>query len=176
MKLHNGDRYIDFTISDYDGKSITLSEIKGKKILLSFYRYASCPLCNLRVHELIKRYPEYQHHGLFILSFFESDRESMAEYVGRQDTPFSLIPDPERRVYSLYRVESSLFKYIKGLMNGRLREAIKMGFHIGKMENKKTLVPADFLIEDGIIKKVYYGKDISDHIPFSEIDDFLKIS
>lgn len=173
MRKSAGDKIIDFEISDFDGKSIRLSEIKSKKILLSFYRYAACPLCNLRIHELIKRYPEYRQRGLYVLAFFESSRESMADYVGKQETPFPLIPDPERRIYKLYGVEHSIWKYIKGIFNGRLIEAIKSGFHIGKMENQKTLVPADFLIEDGVIRQTYYGKDISDHIPFQEIENFI---
>lgn len=173
MRRVSGDKILDFEISDFDGKSIKLSEIKSKKILLSFYRYASCPLCNLRIHELIKRYPIYRQNGLHVLAFFESSRDSMAEYVGKQETPFPLIPDPERRVYKLYGVEYSIWKYIKGVLNGKLIEAIKRGFHIGKMENKKTLVPADFLIENGVIKQAYYGKDISDHIPFQDIEDFI---
>lgn len=173
MRKSAGDKVIDFEITDYDGKSVKLSEIKSPKILLSFYRYASCPLCNLRVHQMIQRYPEYRQKGLHVLAFFESSRESMAEYVGKQETPFPLIPDPERRVYKLYGIEHSLWKYIKGVFNGRLFEAIKSGFHIGKMENQKTLIPADFLIEDGVIKHAYYGKDISDHISFKTIEEFL---
>jgi hypothetical protein len=52
-------------------------------------------------------------------------------------------------------------------------KALWSGFMIGKMEGKKTLLPADFLIDDLIVKRAYYGKKISDHIPMDEIIDFI---
>lgn len=174
MRLQSGDKTIDFEVTDYKGKKIRLSDFTKKKVLLSFYRYASCPLCNLRIHGLIKRYNDYHAAGLEIFSFFESPVESMKKYVGTQEPPFALIPDPDRLVYKKYRVEKSLGKYITGLFSGKLGKAIRMGFKPGKMEGVKTLVPADFLIENGLIKTAFYGKDISDHIPFEVIEDFLK--
>lgn len=174
MRLKNGDKLIDFEIEDFKGENIKLSDYKDKKILLSFYRYASCPLCNLRIHNLIQKYPDYKNKNLITFTFFESSKESISEYVGKQEPPFSLIPDPERKVYKLYGVEKSILKYILGLFNGKLFEAMFIrGFKIGRMENDKTIVPADFLIEDGIIKVAYYGKNISDHLSFKVIEDFL---
>jgi hypothetical protein len=41
------------------------------------------------------------------------------------------------------------------------------------MEGKKTLVPADFLIDDLIVKHAYYGKNISDHIPMETVMKFI---
>ena len=37
---------------------ISVSTKKGKKTLLTFYRFATCPFCNLRIHEIINRYEE----------------------------------------------------------------------------------------------------------------------
>ena len=176
MRLKAGDSSIDFEILDYKGNVLKLSDYKDKKILLSFYRYASCPLCNLRIHNMIQKYPDYYSKGLEVFAFFESPKESMVESVGKQDPPFRLIPDPDRKIYKLYRVEKSVWKYILGLLNTKLFRAALLGFKVGKistMENDKTMVPADFLIENGIIKAAYYGKDISDHISFETIESFL---
>ena len=174
MEIKPGDKVINFNKIDYMENNIVLSNYNNKKVLLSFYRYASCPLCNLRIHQLIKNFSRYRERGLVILAFFESPVDSIKKYVGLQEPPFSLIPDPERVIYKKYNVKGSITKYIKGLLNGKLFQAARLGYLPGKMENEKTLVPADFLIEDGIIKEVYYGKDISDHIPIEIIERFLE--
>ncbi len=176
MRLKAGDSIVDFEIEDFKGNTLKLSDYKDKKVLLSFYRYAACPLCNLRIHNMIQKYPGYHTKGLEVLAFFESPKGSIIESVGKQVPPFRLIPDPARKIYKLYRVEKSVLKYIKGLLNTKLFKAALLGFKISKiskMENDKTMVPADFLIENGVIKVAYYGKDISDHLPFETIEDFL---
>lgn len=173
VRLKKGDSLIDFEIEDFKGNIFKLSDYMDKKVLLSFYRYAACPLCNLRIHSMIQKYPDYHSKGLEVFAFFESPKESISESVGKQEPPFRLIPDPARKIYKLYRVEKSIFKYILGLLNTKLIKAALLGFKIGKMENDKTMVPADFLIENGVIKVAYYGKDISDHLAFKTIEDFL---
>ncbi|MHA2357889.1 MAG: hypothetical protein ACXABK_03880, partial [Candidatus Heimdallarchaeaceae archaeon] len=84
-----------------------------------------------------------------------------------------IIPDPQRRIYRLYGIESSLWGYLRGGISTSMIKALWSGFMIGKMEGKKTLLPADFLIDDLIVKRAYYGKKISDHIPMDEIIDFI---
>jgi hypothetical protein len=101
----------------------------------------------------------------------------MLKYVGTQQPPFPLVPDPKRKIYKLYRVEKSWFKYVRGGINIKMFKALRAGFKIKDMEGQKNLVPADFLIDNLIIKKAYYGKSIADHIPIKEIKDyFVKLS
>ncbi len=47
MRLGEGQKATDFKAKDIFDDKITLENYKGKKLLLSFYRYASCQLCNL---------------------------------------------------------------------------------------------------------------------------------
>ena len=42
-----------------DGKKFKIEDIKNKKIFITFYRFASCPFCNLRINEIVKRYNEF---------------------------------------------------------------------------------------------------------------------
>jgi peroxiredoxin len=173
MKMKEGSKAHNFSVIDLSNKKISLEDYRNEKILLSFYRYASCPLCNLRISQIIGKYDELNKKGLKIIAFFQSSRDSMIQYVGKQDVPFPLIPDPKREVYKLYGIEKSWIKYILGGMTGKMRKARKLGYKIGKMEGQLNLVPADFLIENLTIKRAYYGKNIGDHIPFEEIFSFL---
>ncbi|XKT74742.1 MAG: peroxiredoxin-like family protein [Patescibacteria group bacterium UBA2163] len=176
-QLQNGDVAPSFEVEDVKGKTISLKEYKGKKLLVSFYRYAACPLCNLRIHDLITNHSDLKKNGLHMVAFFQSQKESILEYVGKQKPPFPIVPDPERKIYSLYGVESSLGKALKAVFKmNKFKEANKLGFKGGKKEGDKKLVPADFLIDEkGVVHTAYYGKDISDHLPLEQIEEFLKV-
>jgi hypothetical protein len=39
-----------------DGTELTAESLKGKKVFLTFFRYAACPICNLRAAEIKQRY------------------------------------------------------------------------------------------------------------------------
>jgi len=173
MRLKIGDIAKNFQVNDIFGTEIILSKFTDKKILLSFYRYASCPLCNLRINQLIQHYNEFKSKNLIVLAFFESPIGSILENVGKQEAPFPIIPDPEREVYKLYGIESSRIGYLRGGISKTMFKALKAGFRIGPKEGDKYLLPADFLIENMEIKEVFYGKTISEHISIENIYRFI---
>lgn len=179
MRLAVGDSAPDFQVEDIFGNLIGLQDFLGRKLLISFYRYASCPLCNLRIQELIARSEDYSNKNFAMIAFFQSPLESIRHYVGKQDAPFPIIADPHRRVYKQYGIESSILgAVVAGFeWNPRMRAAHRAGYNYGKMEGDLLLVPADFLIsEDLVIYSAFYGKDIGDHMPFETIEAFLEQS
>jgi thioredoxin-dependent peroxiredoxin len=58
MRLRAGDTVKPINLPGIDGATFHLESLKGKRLMLSFYRFASCPFCNLRIHELVKRHDE----------------------------------------------------------------------------------------------------------------------
>ena len=60
MKLAKGDRIAELKLPNTKGGQFDIESLKGKKSLLTFYRFAQCPFCNLRVNEFVKRYPEFK--------------------------------------------------------------------------------------------------------------------
>jgi len=175
MRLNAGDTAPPFETTAIDGRSIRLDGFRGQKLLLAFFRYASCPLCNLRISELIRHQPALQMKGLHIVAIFQSPPERLPQYAGRQDPPFPLVADPDCRLYRLYGVESSWGGFLKGsLRMGALATATARGFFPGPMDGDKARIPADFLIgPDQIIQTAYYGKDIGDHLPLPAIRQWL---
>jgi len=176
MRLQAGEPAKPFEVTDIIGNPIRLQDYAGQKLMLSFYRYASCPLCNLRVHQLAMRQDEFKNKEMNLLAFFQSPQASIARYVGRQDVPFPMVADPERKVYGQYGVESSWAGFfIAGVtkLPHLIRASLK-GFFPGKMEGQTALVPADFLIGPDLkIEVAYYGNDIGDHLPMKAIDAWL---
>jgi peroxiredoxin Q/BCP len=172
MRLQEGQLAPAFSMRDTHDQTVALEHYRGRHLLLSFYRYASCPFCNLRVHELIQRAPEFDRHRVSLVAVFQSSRAGIMDYVGKQRPLFPILPDPEHRVYRRYGVESSLHGFLAGAMlhMGKAMKSMGMGFLPGPMDGSVTLVPADFLIApDGRIRTAYYGRDISDHLPIEAI-------
>jgi len=169
-----------FQTVDLFDQPVNLADYRGGWLLLSFYRFSACALCNLRVHQLIGKYPEYQSKGLDMLAVFESPKANMLQYVGKQDAPFAIVGDAEARLYDLYGVETSEEK-VKATMAeastmDHVKAAAAAGFALTKEEGSNfNRMPADFLIDpDGIIREVFYSELIGQHLSLEVVDRYLK--
>ena len=179
-KLMPGSAAPVFTVLDMGGSQIDLRNYLGRHVLLSFYRYASCPLCNLRVHDLARKQLDWHARGLDMLAVFQSPADKMMRYVGNQHAPFPLIPDPDEQLYLLYGVGHSWGGFLKAWAT-RLpeigRSVVGKGFLPGSVENGIHRIPADFIIDPlGRIGVAYYGRDIGDHLPVERIERLLSES
>lgn len=173
--LKNNIKAPDFDLKDLEGNRWSNTEMLGKKYMLSFYRYASCPFCNLRISFLIGLHEELELENQF-LAVFQSDEADMKKHVANQEMTFPLCSDYKQEYYKVYKVNASIWAYIKGALKlTTLLKAHKSGFKISNPMGPKTTVPADFLIdEEGIIRHVFYGKDISDHLDLDVVEAFFK--
>ena len=175
MKLQPGTEAPDFTAQVWNGDTVRLGDYRGRPVWLAFFRYASCPLCNLRVHDIVQRFAGLEKRGLVVLAVFQSKPSSVTEYVGRQEPPFPIICDPEESLYSLFGLESSLAAFANPANLWNFAKTAPKGLlKLGRMEGTKTRIPADFLIDgDGVLRTAFYGRKIADHIPFDLVDAFL---
>jgi peroxiredoxin len=179
MQIQAGTSAPLFQVEDIFGNPISLSNYAGKRLLLSFFRNAACAICNLRIHQLVLRYPAYQLAGLEIVAIFESPRENMLEYVGKQDAPFPLLADPQGLLYARYGVEVSEDKVAKTMSMPETQETISaaaaQGFVLTpEASSNFNRMPADFLIgPDLIIQRAHYAEYVMDHLPFDAIEQFL---
>ena len=167
---------IDFQMHDFTGKSISLSDYKGKKVLLGFFRQASCPFCNLRVRELINRYNALKESNIEVIAVFAASKEEIAMYAGKQQAPFPIIPDPHLDLYKKYSVEESHAGMFKVMLKPfQLIQVMFSGFFNLKTLHKRPIIPADFLInEQQKIYRSFYGKDFGDHIPLMDVVHWKK--
>ena len=175
QKLKQGDITPQFEILDVFGKKVQVSKDNDSKIFLAFMRYAGCPVCNFRTHELIENYNQLQSLGYELILVYESNSKTLKKYLEESPVPFRVIADPKRKLYEKFKVESSFWKTFKSAFNEKTKKNKKAGkklFGTNKVnrDGKLTGIPADFLISaDGRIEKAYYGKNIADHLPLNEI-------
>lgn len=168
----------DFTAKTVEGEELKLSDYRGTPVWLAFFRYAMCPLCNFRIHQLMQVWPkQFAHRGFTMLGIFQSPARKLEGLVERHHPPFKVISDADLDIYTKYRVE----KKWSGSFGKDTREAMKGASGAGiplvrAWDGPPNRVPADFLVdEDGLIHDVFYGENIAQHIPFEQVEGFLNI-
>lgn len=176
MKLNAPCPSVDFQMEDMNGDAISLASLHGKPIILSFFRDAGCPFCNLRVFEFTKRFKEWDKLGIEVIAVFSSSPEEVKQFVTKNPRPFRTIADPDLELYKQYGLKSSVIGFIRGLLLRipQARAGRKAGAKIDLKNPNATLLPADFLIGfDGRVVDLYYGKDVGDHMPIKRIESFV---
>ena len=113
MRLKKGDKLKKLNLPSVSGKNFRLSNIRGSKSLISFYRFAQCPFCNLRIHELIKRHDEFK-GDLKIVAIFDAPLDHLIKSMERHEAPFEILADENFSYFRAINVEQSLFKFLIG--------------------------------------------------------------
>lgn len=176
-RIKPGDRVGDLSLPATDNSQFSIESLSGRPFLLSFYRFASCPFCNLRINELVRRRGELP--GEFgIVAIFDSPLDNLQRYTSGHDAPFPILADEENVYYRKFAVERSIRGVLKGMflrMPSLLRAMFVKGYLPLRIKGSMTTMPLDVLVDgDGIIQAAYYGKDEGDHLPFSEISEFAR--
>jgi len=175
VRLRPGTEVPVLSTIDFLGEPVDLAALRGRPVMLSFYRYASCPVCNLRMHQLIAAHDHLDELGIALVAVFQSSPAQITEHVGRQDAPFPIVADPSMELYRRFGVEArwrGLFTW--AVIKTALR-AFRHGYLPGRIDGPVQRTPADFLIDaDGTIAVAHYGRDINDHIPLVDIETWLQ--
>jgi thioredoxin-dependent peroxiredoxin len=180
MFIQPGTPAPDFQVQDSFGNPIKLQDYAGKWLLLSFFRNGACAMCNLRVHQLIQKYPALQAQNLKIITVFESPSSSINQYVGKQNAPFPIVPDPTAKLYALYGLENSEEKVHatreKPEFPTMVQSAAAIGFALTPEEGSNFFrMPADFLIApDSSIQIAHYAEYVYDHLELEILEAAIK--
>ncbi len=174
MRLSTGSLAPPLRTTDFLGAAVDLQALRGRPVLLSFYRYASCPVCNLRVHSVIDAWEGWAAQDLAVVAVFQSPGSSILQHVGRQDAPFPIVPAPAMTLYRRFGVEARWGGLVSWRVVKAALRAFAKGYLPGRVDGPFQRTPADFLIDrDGRIAVAHYGKDIDDHVPLATIAQWL---
>jgi len=174
MKLFAGDAVASLSLPSIDGKPFNLDSLKGQRFMLSFFRFASCPFCNLRIHELVSRFDQFG-DGFTIVAIFDSPLDNLQEHAEGHAAPFPILADPEKHYYRQYGIEHSLTGMLKGMIfrMPTLLKGMMKGYLPFKIRGSLTTMPADFLVDEyGVIRTAHYGEDEGDHLSFEDVQAF----
>jgi len=102
--LKKGDNAPAIKAKDQDGNDFSLTEYKGKKVILYFYPADNTPTCTTEACNLRDNYLELQKQGYDIVGVSPDDEKSHGKFISKFSLPFRLITDPENKVAMAYGV------------------------------------------------------------------------
>lgn len=175
MKVKTGQIAPNFEVADIFGNKINLHSLSSHKIILTFFRYAECALCNLRISEIKSASKKMHELDIQLIAIFQSSKESLIKSIfDRHTFDFTIISDTELKLYNLYNVKPSWIKLVRTMSWKGIKEMVKAsskGYKLGgKVEGKFHQIPADFLInKNKEIELAHYGTNLVDHLSLATV-------
>lgn len=102
--LQKGDKAPAFSGKDQDGNSHTLSDYKGKKLVVFFYPKADTPGCTAEACDLRDNYQRFQANNYALLGVSADPAKKQAKFKDKFDLPFPLIADEDLSVIKAFGV------------------------------------------------------------------------
>ena len=103
-KLKVGDTAPEINSVNQNGDTISLSQFKGKKIVLYFYPKDMTPGCTAQSCNLSENYVKLQKNGFEVLGVSCDSVERHQKFIEKYSLPFNLISDEEKKVVNDYGV------------------------------------------------------------------------
>ena len=97
-----GDSAPAFTLSDQEGKSHSLSDQKGKWVLIYFYPKDDTPGCTKEACGVRDKLPEFRKKNAVVFGVSADSVESHKKFARKFKLPFPLLSDPEKKMIGAY--------------------------------------------------------------------------
>jgi peroxiredoxin Q/BCP len=104
ITLKTNDIAPDFTLTDQNGESHTLSALRGAWVLLYFYPKDDTPGCTKEACAIRDNYPAFKKLGIVVFGVSTDSEASHQKFAEKYDLPFTLLADPQKRVVEKYGV------------------------------------------------------------------------
>jgi thioredoxin-dependent peroxiredoxin len=141
--LQPGDQAPDFTLPDQHGNPVTLSELRGQKVVVYFYPRADTPGCTVQACGVRDHRDDYDAAGAVVLGVSPDPVKDVAKFDEKFDLGFTLLADEDHSVAESYGV------WVEKSMYGRKF-----------MGNERTTFVID---PDGVIQEVLRNVKPAEH-------------
>lgn len=118
-RLEVGDKAPTFTLLDADGKKVSLSSYKGRKVIIYFYPAAMTPGCTKQACDFRDSLAELNEAGLDVIGISPDKPEKLAKFRDRDGVNFPLLSDPDKTTLTAYGAfgEKKLYgKIVEGVI------------------------------------------------------------
>jgi peroxiredoxin Q/BCP len=133
----------DFEAVDQDGKKMTLSQFKGKIVVLYFYPKDNTPGCTKEACSFRDRFSTFKKKTIIVIGVSKDNQNSHQNFIEKFDLPFPLISDTDKKVQLAYGVWKE-----KNIYGRKTTGTVRTTFIIGK---------------EGKIAYVFYKVDCENH-------------
>ncbi len=169
-KLATGNNAPDFRFqTPWDNETNFYDAAGDHPAVLIFLRYYGCPVCRMEMAKIKREIDLIRQKGVRVFVALQSSAAAIASLTNKEDWPFTIICDPQGKVFMLYGVHpGGIIKYLHPAGMLAAIKAVRQGFRHGKFEGKETQLPAAFaMTAEKVIQYVHYGENISDVPPLT---------
>jgi peroxiredoxin Q/BCP len=114
--LKEGDKAPDFNAKDQNGKAVSLSDFKGKTVILYFYPKDDTPGCTAEACSFRDNYQSLLSQGFEVIGVSTDDEKSHKKFETKYSLPFTLIADESQEIVQAYGVWGEKNMYGKKYM------------------------------------------------------------
>ena len=143
-RLAPGDPAPDFTLPDADGNQVSLSSLRGQRVIIYFYPAAMTPGCTKQACDFRDTRNDWSQAGFSVLGISPDGPAKLAKFREKEGLTFPLLSDPGRDVLQAYGAYGEKMMYGKKSVG-----VIRSTFVIGA---------------DGTIEQAYYGVKATGHV------------
>ncbi|AXI08419.1 thioredoxin-dependent thiol peroxidase [Oceanobacillus zhaokaii] len=98
MTIEVGKLVKDFTLPNQDGESVSLSDYKGKNVVLYFYPKDMTPGCTTEACDFRDQHESFLGLDAVIIGISPDPANSHQKFIGKYDLPFLLLADEDHKV------------------------------------------------------------------------------
>jgi len=144
VRLAEGTPAPDFTLQNQHGEPVTLSGLRGRKVILYFYGEAGTPACTGQACDFRDRLDAFTDEGYQVVGVSRDEVAAIAKMADAEHLTFPLLADPDRTVHELYGTFGEKQLY------GRTVQGV---------------IRATFVIDEhGVIERTFYNIKATGHV------------
>ena len=104
LRLKEGDRAPSFTAKTGGGGEVSLSDYRGKNVILYFYPRDSTPGCTKEACAFRDEFAAFKKRGAVVLGVSTDSAESHDKFAAKYRLPFTLVSDSDKKIVQAYGV------------------------------------------------------------------------
>ncbi|GAA4612205.1 thioredoxin-dependent thiol peroxidase [Actinoallomurus liliacearum] len=144
QRLQPGDVAPEFTLPDADGKPVSLSSYRGRRVIVYFYPAAMTPGCTKEAVGFRDALPALEEAGVDVLGVSPDEPAKLAKFRDRDELTFPLLSDPDTKVLQAYGAYGEKKLYGKTMIG---------------------VIRSTFIIDaDGKVEKAFYNVKATGHV------------
>ncbi|MEB3308496.1 MAG: thioredoxin-dependent thiol peroxidase [Cyanobacteriota bacterium] len=147
MTLQIGAPAPDFTLPDQNGESVTLSELKGQRVVIYFYPKDDTPGCTKEACNFRDQWSAFEQRGIRVLGISKDGASSHSKFISKYSLPFTLLTDAEPCAVAASYDSYGLKKFMGREYMGMMRHTFVVDPE-GKIERIYTQVKAETMADD----------------------------